>query len=378
MVYATADDGENPPTTNAFRVLAYPAAHALAGGDYEFGEWAATNGAGTWPANMIFLQGDQNDSALGAALEYAYRIPLADASVPEDAERPYAASSRTRINGLGTNGIAFINTGRGRDLGGALLALDTRGATNASVEWKGGTVLTNARVYAIRLQYRAGATGEFLDVVGGDGQPVEYVRAEQAGHEQAKGPAALPAEALGKEYVQLLWRYYWVSGSSGSRAQLRLDDVEVFANGGSPTGFEAWRQGEFDEAELAEPGTSGPLADPDGTGLPNLLRYALGLGRRDAPGDALPAGEADVANDRLVFRHRRLIGSEGEIEYVVETTGGLEGGAGEWGPAGIGTDLEEIGAEPTGDGATETMRYEVPRETLDSPRFFRLKVRLGE
>lgn len=375
-VYATADDGENPPTTNAFRVLAYPAAHALAGGEYAFLEWASTNAAGAYPANMLFVQGDQNDSTLGTALEYAYRIPPGDAAVPEDAERPYAASSRTRINGLGTNGIAFINTGRGRDLGGALLALDTRGATNATVEWRGGTVLTNARVYAIRLQYRAGTTGEFRDVVGGDGQAVEYVRAEQAGHERAMGPTALPADALGQEYVQLLWRYHWVSGESGPRAQLRLDDVGVAIGSEAPTGFAAWRQGEFDEAELADPETSGPLADPEGTGLPNLLRYALGLGRRDAPGDALPAGEADVANDRLVFRHRRLIGAAGGVEYVVETSGGIEAGA--WGPAGIGTDLEEIGAEPTGDGATETMRYEVPRETLENPRFFRLKVRLGE
>ena len=40
---------------------------------------------------------------------------------------PYRLTGRTRINGLGNDGISMINTGRGRDLGAVVAAIDTRG-----------------------------------------------------------------------------------------------------------------------------------------------------------------------------------------------------------------------------------------------------------
>jgi autotransporter-associated beta strand protein len=226
-VTVTAADGHNPPATSTFRVLAYPRAHALQDGNYSFGGWAASEPAGSYPTNMIFLQGDENDSTLASPLTYAYRIPAADAALPQDVDYPYAATSRTRINGLGEEGVAFVNTGRGRDLGGALLALDTRNVENAPVGWLAGTLASSLRFYGIRLQYRVGTTGEFVDVVGADSQPVEYLRSDVAGHVGAMGPTELPPEALGQEYVQVLWRYYLVSGVDGARPQLRLDDLLV-------------------------------------------------------------------------------------------------------------------------------------------------------
>ena len=226
-VTVTADDGHNPPISTSFRVLAYPQAHVLANGGYSFAEWSSGESAGNYPPHMLFLQSDQNDTALSTPLLFAYRIPVADASDPADADYPYAATARTRINGLGANGIAFINTGRSRDLGGAMLALDTRNVTAASLSWLGGTVLANSRVYAIRLQYRVGTTGDFVDVLDANGQAVEYVRNTSSGHVEQKGPVSLPEAALGQQYVQLLWRYYRVSGDSGARAQLRLDNISA-------------------------------------------------------------------------------------------------------------------------------------------------------
>jgi len=226
-VTVTADDGHNPPVPMTFRVLVHPAAHPLAGGPFTFGAWSPDEPAGRFPAHMLFLQGTGNDALIDTPLEHAYRIPPADEATPGDANFPYRATARTRINGLGNDGIAFINTGRGRDLGGALLALDTRGVDTAPVGWLGGTVLPNLRVYAIRLQYRIGTSGPFSDVLDGDGQPVEYVRNGTAGHAQPIGPVALPAATLDQAYVQLLWRYYLVADDSGARAQLRLDEIVV-------------------------------------------------------------------------------------------------------------------------------------------------------
>lgn len=254
IITVTADDGVNAPVSTSFRVLVYPAAHVLENGRYEFDEWAATNAANAFPANMIFLQSDRDDTEIDTELLFAYHIPADDAGNAIDVDFPYNASSRTRLNGLGEDGIAFINTGRGRDLGGALLALDTRNVTEAPVAWLGGTVLANNREYAIRLQYRVGSIGPWLDVLDDSEQPVEYSRNATDGHTQAMGPVELPAAALGEEYVQLLWRYYWTdpAGTTGSRAQLRLDDI-VAANSAvlpaSALAFEAepvafWQSGQ--------------------------------------------------------------------------------------------------------------------------------------
>jgi hypothetical protein len=192
-VTVTAGDGANPPVPAAFLVLVYPAAHPLAGGNFAFLEWESDRPEGAFPEHMIFLQSDSTDTAIDTPLFHAYHVPHDDyASADlETVGFPYNNTARTRINGLGEHGISFINTGRGRDLGGALLALDTRGVTDAPVEWLGGTVTPNERVYAIRLHYRVGLDGPFLDLPGA----VEYVRNENAGHTQPMGPVSLPAGA---------------------------------------------------------------------------------------------------------------------------------------------------------------------------------------
>jgi hypothetical protein len=46
--------------------------------------------------------------------------------------------------------------------------------------------------------------------------------------------------------------------------------------------FEAWRFSKFSTAQLADPQISGPAADPDGDGVPNLLEYFTGEGGADS------------------------------------------------------------------------------------------------
>ncbi len=221
----SADDGSNAPVSAQVTLLVYPEAHKLADGSFAFTEWDALAPNMTFPDHMIFLQSEVNDPVLDTPLERAYQIPPGDAAVATDADLPYNAASRTRINGLGGDGISFINTGRGRDVGSALVALDTTGLTGASISFTAGTILANSRVYAIRLQYRVGDDGTFVDVEDSAGNPVEYVRGAN-GQVADFGPIALPADALDEPYVQLQWKYYSVSGS-GSRPQMRLDNIFV-------------------------------------------------------------------------------------------------------------------------------------------------------
>jgi hypothetical protein len=148
---------------------------------------------------------------------------------------PYNLTSRSRINGLGTDGISFINTGSVQTtpgagfVGAAVLALDTRSAQDIRVTWTGGTVEPNERDYGIRLQYRAGGSGTFLDVTTPNGNPVEYIKNIQAGHSAVIGPVTLPRAAENQSLVELRWRYYFRSGNDGSRPRLRIDSIQVTA-----------------------------------------------------------------------------------------------------------------------------------------------------
>lgn len=235
-ISVSATDGKSEPATASFRILALPAAHALKSSGFAFSAWSENEPAGTFPANMIFLQSDRNDPTLADPLTFPYRIPLADAADPADAAFPYKATARTRINGLGADGIAFINTGRGRDVGGALAAVDLTGVTAASIGFKAATLTANFRTYHLRLRYRVGAEGAWMDV--GGSSPVEYQRNPVVGAVQVFADIPVPTDALGQPYVQVLWQYYFTGTQlegGGARDRIRLDDITLTDLTGSST-----------------------------------------------------------------------------------------------------------------------------------------------
>ena len=116
--------------------MVYPEAHQLSEGDFFFGQWSPDQPEHTFPEHMLFLQSDVSDPGVDTPLEYAYFIPHDDYHEDDTVGYPYSATRRTRLNGLDEAGISFINTGRERDLGGALLALDTQ-SIEAVVNWAG-------------------------------------------------------------------------------------------------------------------------------------------------------------------------------------------------------------------------------------------------
>ena len=203
--------------------------HDLALGPYRFNYWPDDKPENTFPPHMVFQQTNLTDPGLTDEMTDVYHIP--EGEYHSDDQRgsgyPYSLTRRTRLTGWGADGITFINTGRGRDLGAAVLALNTMGQDSIMVSWTAGTILPNSRIYAIRLQYRAGATESFKDVLDEDGKVVEYVRHPIGGHFQFIELVMLPEEANDRPYVQLRWKYYHVDGTSGPRAKLLLDNILV-------------------------------------------------------------------------------------------------------------------------------------------------------
>jgi hypothetical protein len=211
----------------------HPAAWRLANGPYHFTYWDANNPERTFPPNMIFQQSIQNDPGLETPMTHPYHVPAGEYHSDDAASigYPYRLTRRTRLNGLGEEGISFINTGRGRDLGAAVLAVDTRGLEEITVGWTAATIIPNSRAYAIRLQYRTGLDEAFRDVVDSTGQIIEYFRSNTAGHVQVFNPVQLPEDANHQAYVELRWKYYFtgtqIDPQSGARDMLRLDDIVV-------------------------------------------------------------------------------------------------------------------------------------------------------
>lgn len=128
------------------------------------------------------------------------------------------------------------------------------------------------------------------------------------------------------------------------------------------TTFAGWQATHFTPTELANPGISGPAADPDDVGFPNLVRYAFNLparGPANRPGIARLVSES--GSTRLAVDFNRLSQAP-DLEYVVEAGADLES----WAPMAVVNP-----GEPTAVTVTDTQTA-LP----GAARFLRVQVRL--
>jgi hypothetical protein len=198
-----------------------PAAFNLSACSYELRRWDADNAAETYPNNMRFVY-FQNQDTPYTTTTFDFQAFTSGA---------YNHTSRTRIVGDNHKGFSFINTSGSNSnpgypigkMGGAVLALNTQNLDSVTVSFIARTVGSNSRRYGLSLQYRIGDVLDFQEF----DTPINYVGAEEADDSVAFENIYLPEILLNKPYVQLLWRYYYISGESGSRDQLGVDDIVV-------------------------------------------------------------------------------------------------------------------------------------------------------
>ncbi len=228
LVRVKSMDTLGPEVNIVFRGMVFPEPHTVATGGFSFSEWPPNVPENTFPDHMLLLQSDTYAPELHTPLQHAYRVPQEDYA-PEDTANigfPYRNTCYSRINGLAAQGISFINAGgKNRDVGGALLALNTLAQTNVYISWRNDVIGDYDREYGMRLQYRLGIEGLFKDVLINNA-PVDYAPGFD-GANQPMGPFALPPELLNQPCLHLLWRYYPCSNQNGTSAQVRLDDIHV-------------------------------------------------------------------------------------------------------------------------------------------------------
>lgn len=133
--------------------------------------------------------------------------------------------------------------------------------------------------------------------------------------------------------------------------------------GAPPASFPAWQTLQFPiAAERSNPAIGGPDANPQHDGVPNVLRYALGIGPADNPGQFLPRLER--INGRSEFRFPFDPGRD-DIACIVEASPTLS----DWENASVIFDSRtDLGTD------LENGWLTVTDPAYASRRFFRLRV----
>jgi uncharacterized delta-60 repeat protein len=153
------------------------------------------------------------------------------------------------------------------------------------------------------------------------------------------------------------------AAQAGNAAYLAASPVERTFTASAPlSGFAAWREGAFTAGERANVAVSGPNADPDRDGLPNLLEYALGLAPKTASTTGLPA--VAVSATEWTYTYTRPA-DRSDVTYVVERSTSLTS----WTTADVTHELVSTDAV----AGTQTWRARVPL-SAGANAFFRLKV----
>jgi len=203
----------------------FPPPFELVGCPFELSYWAKDTAGADYPASVAFVNTKYPDSRSQGEI-YNYLEDIA-----------FDHTSRTRINGLNERGLSFVNTTNANNnyqatrLGGMVLGLNTKDVRHATVEWTSETIKANSKAYNIKLQYRIGDSGPFIDLKDDRNRVIEYKRSEITGVEQKIGPFNLPAQIMNQPYVQILFRYYHtgqqLNSNSEARDEIRIDDIVV-------------------------------------------------------------------------------------------------------------------------------------------------------
>ncbi len=130
--------------------------------------------------------------------------------------------------------------------------------------------------------------------------------------------------------------------------------------------FSEWQFSIFTTEELADPATSGPVADPDEDGRANLLEYAFGLDPflPDADESAL-----NIGPESLIFTHWEAIGAD-DLVYRLESSSDLQ----QWGWITPNPAHREVLSENEGFRLISLYSPNPPGDRL----FVRLRVEIGE
>lgn len=187
-----------------------PQLYKLSDGQWIMNEWDSDTPAGEYPLGMIFHT-------------YGFPDPSLDQFPIGDWVLPYNLTTKSRINGLGEQGISFHNTStkhEGSDyLGAAVLRLEPVDGKPVKVQWTARIIDRQERVYGLRLEFGRSLTQPFVAL----GDPIYSNDARDS----ATFETVLPDNVASEGTFFLRWRYFHGAGDSGARSEMAIDDIYV-------------------------------------------------------------------------------------------------------------------------------------------------------
>lgn len=137
------------------------------------------------------------------------------------------------------------------------------------------------------------------------------------------------------------------------------------------TPYAAWQGQVFSAAQLANPSVSGPTASPAGDGIPNLIKYALGLNPLANGASGLPVASIATtgSGSYLALTYTQVL-SATDITYTVQVSTDLQN----WN-SGSGFTTQPSAVTNAG-GLTQTVTVQAvtPIDALNPKEFIRLQV----
>ena len=87
-----------------------------------------------------------------------------------------------------------------------------------------------------------------------------------------------------------------------------------------PSGFRGWLGNYFDPAELDDSTISGPEADPDGDGMPNLAEYAFGFNPKQPESNPLETNRVEVNGEDFLQVSLPWNEEASDIQMIIESS----------------------------------------------------------
>ena len=207
-----------------------PSAFDLSSGNWTLAGWSASIGSGNYPGNgstgLNTTAGVVNgiSNANMAFWRHGTSDPTISVAPSANFTGDYT-NANGKIFGNNANGIGFSNTGT-QGQGSAVLAIKTTGRANIQVAWTARQLTgSSAREYTLRLLYRIGTTGSFVDA-SSTASDIAYVSGSSTGS-RVMPTITLPSDANDKPVVQIMWFYYFSGTGTGTRPNMGIDDINV-------------------------------------------------------------------------------------------------------------------------------------------------------
>lgn len=133
---------------------------------------------------------------------------------------------------LNEEGLGFKNTDEPANnvayAGASVLALDTREAEEAYLEWSAGTREEGELDYELRLEYRTEGEGNFRALTGQNDDTLVYRTGEEEDL-QTFGPVEFPDSLMDNSNLQLRWNFVRSDqNDSGESPKVKLYEINVF------------------------------------------------------------------------------------------------------------------------------------------------------